>query len=303
MASLLTAGVRDVFTSDAAFAALKNDGSVVTWGPASGGGDSSAVATQLRSGVVSFADPFHDDRLVAPAVEPRITLAISPDSVREDGTANLIYTFARTGPTTSALAVNYTVAGTATLGIDYTGIAATPATKTVIFAANAATATVIVDPTTDVEIEPDETVALTLAAGSGYSIGTTAAVVGTILNDDTTLEAQGNTKLLRRGDGMAFVEVAGRRQEIIAPWGVSPTGSDSSEWQTLAADTIAGVNQVLWRNNTASFLHVWNLDANWTLQSTSGADGFNTPAAWALETSFQVDGNRDGIIGAPSSTI
>jgi len=102
---------------------------------------------------------------------------------------------------------------------------------------------------------------------------------------------------------MAFVEVAGRRQEITAPWGVSSTGSDSSEWQTLAADTIAGVNQVLWLNNTAKVLHIWNLDANWTLQSTSGADGFNTPAAWALETSFQVDVNRDGIIGAPFTAI
>jgi len=116
----------------------------------------------------------------------------------------------------------------------------------------------------------------------------------------TPLEAQGNTKLLRRGDGMAFVETgAGRRQEITAPWGVTTTGSDSSEWQMLAAEKIGDTNQVLWRNNTASFLHVWNLDANWTLQSTSGADGFNTPTALALETSFQVDGNRDGIIGVP----
>jgi hypothetical protein len=35
------------------------------------------------------------------------------------------------------------------------------------------------------------------------------------------------------------------------------------------------------------------------LQSASGADGFNTPRAWELETSFQVDATRDGIIGAP----
>ncbi|MCX5956114.1 MAG: FG-GAP-like repeat-containing protein, partial [Cyanobacteria bacterium] len=116
----------------------------------------------------------------------------------------------------------------------------------------------------------------------------------------TTLEAQGNTKLLRRGDGLAFVETgAGRRQETTAPWGVSATGSDNNEWEMLAAEKIGDTNQVLWRNNTASFLHIWNLDSNWSLQSTSGAYGFNTPNAWELETSFQVDGNRDGIIGAP----
>jgi uncharacterized protein YkwD len=116
---------------------------------------------------------------------PVITLAVSPSAgVSEDGTANLLYTFTRTGFTTAALTVNYTVGGTATLGIDYSGIAATPVTKTVRFAAGANTAIVTVDPTADAVIEPNETVALTLAAGSGYTIGTMAAVVGTILNDD-----------------------------------------------------------------------------------------------------------------------
>jgi hypothetical protein len=37
---------------------------------------------------------------------PTITLAVSPTSVSEDGTTNLIYTFTRTGATTNALTVN-----------------------------------------------------------------------------------------------------------------------------------------------------------------------------------------------------
>ena len=116
----------------------------------------------------------------------------------------------------------------------------------------------------------------------------------------TTLEAHGNIKLLRHGDGLAFVDIgAGRRQEITVPWGVSATVSDNNEWEMLAAEKIGDTNQVLWRNNYDSFLHIWNLDANWNLQSTTGAYGFNTPAAWKLETSFQVDGNRDGSIGMP----
>ncbi|MFM6306823.1 MAG: calcium-binding protein, partial [Dolichospermum sp.] len=44
---------------------------------------------------------------------PSITLAVSPSSVTEDGTTNLVYTFSRTGATTSALTVNYSIAGTA----------------------------------------------------------------------------------------------------------------------------------------------------------------------------------------------
>jgi len=126
---------------------------------------------------------------------------------------------------------------------------------------------------------------------------------GVILNDYAAIEDQGNTKLFSRIDGLAFVETgAGRRQEITSPWG-SPAGNDSTEWQMMAADTIAGVNQILWRNNASNFLHIWNLDANWNLQSTSGADGFNTPKAWELETSFQVDATRDGIIGAPTTIL
>jgi hypothetical protein len=299
--------VTQIFSTGYAFAALRSDGSVVSWGDSSLGGDSSGVdfdgpANNLR--VVGFANPFTDDRLVFTEPLPAITLAVSPAAVAEDGTSNLVYTFSRTGPTSSGLSVNYTVGGTATLGTDYTGIAATPATKTVSFAAGSATATLTIDPTVDTTIEPDETVALTLAASSGYIIGTTVAVVGTILNDDTAIEIQGNTKLLRRGDGKAFVEVGagGTRREINSPSGVT-AGSDSSEWQMVAAETIAGTNQILWRNNTANFLHLWTLDANWTWQSASGADAFNTPRAWELETIFQVDATRDGITGAPPTTL
>ncbi|MBE9219569.1 Calx-beta domain-containing protein [Dolichospermum flos-aquae] len=116
---------------------------------------------------------------------PTITLAVSPTSVSEDGTNNLIYTFTRTGATTSVLTVNYGITGTADSS-DYTG--ATPGTgKTITFAAGESTATLTIDPTADTIVESNETVALTLAAGTGYTVGTTAAVTGTITNDDVTL--------------------------------------------------------------------------------------------------------------------
>jgi len=70
-----------------------------------------------------------------------VTLAVSPSSVTEDGTSNLVYTFTRSGVTTDALTVNYTVGGTATNGTDYTSIP-----TSVTFAANSATATVTVTP-------------------------------------------------------------------------------------------------------------------------------------------------------------
>ena len=119
---------------------------------------------------------------------PRISLAIAPPSVLEDGIANLVYTFTRTGITTSALSVNYNVSGTTTFGNDYsqTGAATFNAsTGTVIFAANSATATVTIAPTADIIFEPDETIALTLVNGSGYNIATTTPVTGTIADDES----------------------------------------------------------------------------------------------------------------------
>ena len=110
---------------------------------------------------------------------PNITLTVAPSSVLEDGTPNLIYTFTRTGATTNALTVNYGITGTATNGTDYATIG-----TSVTFAANSATATVTVNPTVDTTIENNETVALTLATGTSYTIGTTTAVTGTITNDD-----------------------------------------------------------------------------------------------------------------------
>ncbi|MFM7711302.1 MAG: hypothetical protein ACKO7A_00745, partial [Microcystis sp.] len=111
-----------------------------------------------------------------PSPLPSVTLVVSPASVTEDGTSNLVYTFTRSGVTTNALTVNYTLGGTATLNTDYTR---TGTNNTVTFAANSSTATVTVDPTADTTVEPDETVALTLASGTGYTIGTTTPVTGT----------------------------------------------------------------------------------------------------------------------------
>jgi hypothetical protein len=119
---------------------------------------------------------------VPPAPLPVVSLAVSPAAVAEDGATNLTYTFTRTGSTATALVVNYGIAGTATQGTDYT--VGGGATGTITFAAGAATANVTVDPTADTSVEPDETVALTLAAGTGYTIGTPGTVVGTITNDD-----------------------------------------------------------------------------------------------------------------------
>ncbi len=122
--------------------------------------------------------------------DAEVTVAVAPSSVDEDGATNLVYTFTRTGDTTGALTVNFSVGGTATFNTDYTQTGAATFTTTdgtVTFADGNATATVTVDPSADVTAEPDETVTLTLTAGTGYNIGTPSTATGTINNDDTTV--------------------------------------------------------------------------------------------------------------------
>jgi hypothetical protein len=119
-----------------------------------------------------------------------VTVAVVPSSVAEDGATNLVYTFTRTGLISGALTVNFTVGGTATFSTDYsqTGSATFNATTgSVGFTAGSSTATVTVDPSADTTGEPDETVVLTLASGTGYNTSTPDSAIGTITNDDTTV--------------------------------------------------------------------------------------------------------------------
>lgn len=195
VARQLASGVTQTFSNNYSFAALKADGTVVTWGYSRWGGDSKDVSSKLTN-VMSFADPFSDDRLVSNLVKPSITLSLLQAAVAEDAPGALAYTFSRTGDTTAALTVSYKVSGTAIPGTDYTGIASTTATlPTITFAAGAANAIVSLDPKVDTAQEPNESVTLQLVAGSGYTLGTTAAVTGTILNDDFIGTSANNTLL------------------------------------------------------------------------------------------------------------
>ena len=110
---------------------------------------------------------------------PSVSVAVAPASVSEDGATNLVYTLTRSLNLASPTVVNITTGGTATSGTDYTGGVAT-----VSIPGGATTATITIDPTVDGTVEANETVALTVAAGAGYTVGAPASATGTILNDD-----------------------------------------------------------------------------------------------------------------------
>jgi hypothetical protein len=236
---------------------------------------------------------------------PIITLAVPPAAgVTEDGNANLIYTFSRTGGTTSTLTVNVNIGGTAN---SFLGDYAQPDNFTttsgfVTFLEGASTTTVTIDPTPDPSTEADESVILSIAPGVGYTIGTAAVATAMIINDDSTIENKGNATLLRRSDGLAFVAVGPIRQQVTAPWSVT-AGASSETWQMLAAETINGINTILWRHNPSSSLHTWSVDTNWRWISSSGLIDPNSSEGFRLEAAFESDFNGDSIIGSPFTTL
>ncbi|UAY74695.1 putative Ig domain-containing protein [Pseudoxanthomonas sp. X-1] len=110
---------------------------------------------------------------------PSATIAVSPGSVTENGSANLVYTVSLSQPAPSALSIGFNVGGTATAGTDYATVNAP-----LVIPAGQTTGTITIDPTPDTTVEPDETVAISLNAGLGYTVGSPSSATGTILNDD-----------------------------------------------------------------------------------------------------------------------
>jgi hypothetical protein len=118
-----------------------------------------------------------------------VSVTVAPSSATEDGATNLVYTFTRTGFTALPATVNFSVSGSAVFSSgDYTQTGAatySDTSGTVVFGAGDSTATVTIDPTADLTVEPDETVILTVTSGTGYSVGSPDSATGTITNDDT----------------------------------------------------------------------------------------------------------------------
>jgi hypothetical protein len=135
------------------------------------GASYNAVSPNSATGTI-----LNDDTLVS--------VAVAPSSTAEGG-ANLVYTFTRTGPTGSALTVNFSVGGAASFPGDYTQSGAatfTPPTATVNFGAGNSTATVNITPLSDCTVEGPETVVFTVTAGTGYGVGSPSSANGTITN-------------------------------------------------------------------------------------------------------------------------
>ncbi|BAZ09644.1 5'-nucleotidase/2',3'-cyclic phosphodiesterase [Calothrix sp. NIES-4071] len=120
-----------------------------------------------------------NDAPTAPTVTITATDANAAESSTTVNTGS--FTVTRTGDTTAALTITYTVGGTATNGIDYNNLAGS-----VIIPTGQASATISLTPVNDANTtEGNETVILTLVDGAAYDLGTTSNATVNI-TDNTT---------------------------------------------------------------------------------------------------------------------
>ncbi len=106
-----------------------------------------------------------------------VNVTATDAAASEQGPGTGQFTFTRSGPTTGALTVNFTIGGTASAS-DYVALPAT-----VVIPDGLASTTLLVTPVDDVLVENSETVVLTLAAGF-YNIGASSVATVTIADND-----------------------------------------------------------------------------------------------------------------------
>lgn len=110
------------------------------------------------------------------SANPSVTVAATLDAV--EGSATGKFALSRTGSTSAALAVNYTLAGTAASGVDYIAL-----TGRTTIPAGAVAVQVSIVPRQDTLVEGRETVTLSLAPGD-YQIGGAGEAVINLWDDE-----------------------------------------------------------------------------------------------------------------------
>jgi Ca2+-binding RTX toxin-like protein len=139
---------------------------------------------------------------------PTVTIAATDASASETGPDTGTYTITRSAATINPLTVNYTVAGTATNGTDYTAL-----TGSAIIPANATTTTVTLTPIDDLIVDnpaspnTPETAILNLTANAAYILGAAATQTATvsIADNDSTIQFSNAAFSVVEGSGGGFV--------------------------------------------------------------------------------------------------
>ena len=113
------------------------------------------------------------------AVLPSVNVNATTPNATEGG-ANGAFTVTRTGATTNALTVKFSISGTAANGVRYTALG-----TNVVIPIGQSSATLTVATINNAAQQPTETVVLTLVTNAAYNLGSPASATVNILDDDS----------------------------------------------------------------------------------------------------------------------
>lgn len=140
----------------------------------------------LKLAVGDTADGIYDSAVFIEATSlvsgSVVTVTATDPDASEAGPDPGTFTFSRTGDTTSAISVTYSISGTATNGSDYATI-----TGTINFAAGETSVALPITPIDDAIAEGAETVIVTITGGSGgagVTVGTPSSATVTIADNE-----------------------------------------------------------------------------------------------------------------------
>src|SRR5205814_1531203 len=143
-------------------------------------GDETAIVTLTANAAYTVGSPSSATVTIADNDVPTVSVTATDAAASETGPDAGTFTFTRSGPTTSALVVLYSIGGTATNGTDYTPTL----TGSITIPSGQASAAATITPVDDAIVEADATAIVTLTANAAYSVGSPGSATVTIADND-----------------------------------------------------------------------------------------------------------------------
>jgi hypothetical protein len=184
-----------------------------------------------------------------------VSVTASTPNANEQGPVNGVFTITRSGNTAIPLTINYTVAGTATPGSDYTALPGS-----VTFLAGAASTNITVQVVDDNTPELTETVILNITGSANYGVTTGSATVSVLDNEPTEVSialAQTENRLLE-GYSASKVGFQLTRRGLIGP--ALSVNVSYSGTATLGADYAAPVTASIGSGVATAIINITPID-------------------------------------------
>jgi parallel beta-helix repeat protein len=209
-------------------------------------GQSLSSGLSDESGRVSFADvpgttsPVQYAAVAGgqPPPQPTVTVAASDASASETASNPATFTFSRTGSTAAALAVRYSIGGTAANGTDYATLSGS-----VTIPSGGSSAIVTVSPIEDSAVEGNETVVLTLSSEAAYVVGSPNSATVTIADNDqpppqptvTVVATDASASETGPDPGRFIISRTGSTASpLIVRYSVGGTAANGADYSTLS---------------------------------------------------------------------